>query len=339
MEARQQGSPGVPTADWRDVSCDGQILRGVSSILGDFEHSFEEVLAVAAHVRYPDDTDPFLPDMDCWLTFLTRQEYGFIYETQLTETLLSELRIFLRDEHLRLYPAWGRWNMERGCDSRFIYPPWIDGFSVYDWRNERRGRRSRFSRLIGSYGYPASEGSLGPTIDWLMSTDRDDQKRRWEETSANPPRPTALGSRRSRHFRQSKHGIVPIVACSVALGIGAAGWPESFHSLQGVISMFPLALLASSPWWPQLFCETRLHDHGISFRRWFFHARTIYYHDIRVVVEDDAGTKIIIGDGESIRLPKRHTVAGVTIRDLQRRSLAMSCAAQMGVPYRLPETT
>ena len=289
-------------------------------------------MAIGAHVRYQDGS-VWLPEMDCWLTFLTHQEYGFIYETQITETLLSGLRIFMRDERLGLYPSWSHWNEERGCDSRFIYPRWVDGFSVYFWPDEIRGRRSVFSRLIGTYGYPSSEGVLGPTIHWLLSTNPTEQQRRWHEQSACPPTPTALGPQRSRHYRVPKHGIVPIALCSVALGLGAANWPDAFQSWVGIFTMLPLAVFALAPWWSELFSETRLHDHGLRFRRWFILRETVFYDQVGEIGESAAGTHVVTSGGRKIQIPKSHGVPALTLRDFERRSLAMRCAPGIGVPF------
>lgn|GEM_PF-2606559 len=329
----------IPCADWSQVSCDGVTLRGVSARSGPFELSAADILAIGGHVRYRDDTSWVVPEEDCWLTFLTSFEYGFIYETKLTDSLAAELRAFIGDDELSPYPYWGRWNHERGCDSRFIYPPWVDGFSIYEWPNETNNKPTLFSRVIGYYGYAGANGVLGETLRWLYSKDRAEQQRNWESVSARPPAPSGLGPQRSRHHYVPGHyWLLPWVVSCLALVAVLARWADGFRSTTGSLTMALLIALLAAPWWSVMFSQTRLHDHGIRLRRWFLLSTTLFYQDIREIEDDGNGTRLTTDDGLTVRIPQGHHVPAVVVRDLQRRSLAIRCGPAMGIPFRLPET-
>lgn len=337
--------PAVPQASWHTLSCDGGILRGISSIRGPFEISVEDVLAVGQHVRFPDGTSPLLPDIDCWIGVLTREEYGLVHEVQpeysdLAKWLSESLGI---DASVGGW-AWQGWNEARGCDSRFIYPPWVFGFSVYEWSQEGRSRwRSFVSQHTGFYGYKEVEGVLGPTVPWLVEGEANKERKRWSEFTRSPPPAVGLGPQRFVHRWQAPYRIwwlTGLVACAL-VGLGAVFWQDLSGSLTGRLAIAVIALAASTVLWPRLFAATMLHDHGLTTRRWYVNSKKCSYDEIREIHRDKTGLKFYPSAGAKLHHPAAlgdPALVELEIQDLTDRSLAIRYAQGMGVPFRLPET-
>ena len=332
----------APTAVWTNVSCDGGRIRGESSLTGPFELPTAEILAIGQHIRYEDDADWLTPDTESWISFLVPDEYGLVHRSSWGDGLGESLSDAFGEERLRTLWAesWSGWNRDRGADSRFVYPAWVYGFSVYEWPEEGRSRlRAFWGRLTGVYPYPSSSGVLGPTAWWLLEHSPAEQRRDWERWRALPHAPLALGACRSSRSWEfalkawwAPYAITYVVAMTCAVFVN-----ELVGSLLGWSVLAAVLALLAALWRPGLISETRLSDHGLSVRTWILRTQQCLYRDV-TGVEDSATGLIVEHEGNPIPIPRSHRVDRFEIEELSARSLAIRHAEYAGLPYRLPHT-
>ncbi len=333
----------LPRADWRDVSFDGQTIRGVSSARGPFETSLSDVIAVGEHIAW-DDPDTFVANLDCWSSFLTRNQYGLVHEFRDEFNLAVRAAVAERNGFNQIPQAgWPDWNNGTVQDSHFIYPPWLYGFPIYEWIIKREPC-SWWDRLTGTAVSKWLDRSYSQTVRWLLAQpeDNSEQKKRWEQFVAAPPRPEMLGRRRSLyHWKPSKWlrrlrtlitWLAPIAMMLVLAHYNAApaGWV-------GVAVIAAPIVLA---WLPQLFAATTLYDEGLTARTWFLQRTSCFYDDIATIEEDKDCMRITLRDGSLLTTTERGEQSGGFKNAIEHRrlfSLSKRYAARYGIPYRSPD--
>ena len=332
-------------ADWRDVSFDGQTIRGVSSANGPFEVALNEVIAVGEHIAR-DHPDPLVANLYLWTSFMTQQEHGSVWEG------VPGYYEFLTDVHSavaersdveRMPLYWADWDNGLGRGTRFIYPPWVFGFPLYEWTLES-GPSSTWDRLTGAAIDDWVEPVFGATARWLLSQPPDDseQKKRWKRFISAPPRPPALGRRRMGYHWEPPTWLRRLRALAVLPTLFAVVFllDRSESAVVAWFGVVAIAVTTALAWLPQLFAATTLYDEGLTARTWLFHRNQCFYDDIAAIEEDEACLRITLRDGSLLATTKRGDQPGGFRNAIEHRrlfSLSKRYAERYGIPYRSPD--